>query len=85
MTEITWGITNSKIMKLVPKTKQGAIREIYQDDDGIWIILKDGWNADNMDSDCRTIHCGGEDEPLRRTLDDLKNQIRGIRRKRREA
>lgn len=76
---MNWGITNTQIMKLIPKSKKTGIRELYQDEDGIWIILNGGWNADNMDSDCRTIHCGGEDEPMDRTIKDLKYQISGIR------
>ena len=79
MIKFNWGITNAQILKMIPKTKKPAIREVYQDEDGIWVILKEGWNADNTDSPCRTIHCGGEDEPLKATIEDLKYQISGIR------
>ena len=74
------GMTNSQIMRMIPKSKKSAIREVYQDEDGIWIILNEGWNADGMDHECRTIHCGGEDEPIDRTIADLKDQISQIRR-----
>ena len=74
-----WGITNAQIERMVPKSKKAAIREIWQDSDGIWIMLNEGWNADGMDWECRTIHCGGEDEPLDRTIEDLKDQIKQIR------
>ena len=72
-------MTNAQIQRMIPKSKKSAIYDLYQDQDGIWIILKEGWNADGMDSSCRTIHCGGEDEPQDRTLADLKYQISMIR------
>lgn len=72
-------MTKSQVMKLIPKSKKPAIKEVYIDSDGIWIILREGWNADNMDSVCRTIHCGGEDESLYATIADLQYQIDGIR------
>lgn len=78
MNTIKW-LPDSQIMRMIPKSKKPAIRELYQDEDGIWIVLNDGWNADNMDDVCRTIHCGGEDEPTDRTIKDLKYQINGIR------
>ena len=74
-----WGFTDAQIMRMVPKAKKAAIREVYQDEDGIWICLNEGWNADGIDCNCRTIHCGGEDEPFSRTLADLKYQIQQIR------
>lgn len=64
---------NDKIMKYVPKTKREAIRDAWRDGDGFWITLNDGWNADRMDTNCRTIH---ED-----TIADLRFQIAGITRK----
>lgn len=73
-------MTDSQISRMIPKSKKNAIREIYQDQDGIWIILNDGWNADGMDFCCRTIHCGGEDESIQSTVADLKYQISMIRR-----
>lgn len=74
-----WGITNNQIMRMIPRSKKASVRDLYQDSDGIWICLHEGWNADGMDSNCRTIHCGGEDEPLKRTIIDLKDQISQIR------
>ena len=59
-----------KIMKYVPKSKQGAIKYAYHDGDGYWIGLNDGWNADNMGNDCRTI---SQD-----TIKELRYQIAGI-------
>lgn len=70
-------MTQQQIMRLIPKTKKEAVYKAWEDSDGIWIMLNEGWNADNMDSVCRTIHCGGEDEPL--DLAELKYQISGIR------
>ena len=73
-------MTNAQIMRMIPKGKKTAIKEVYQDADGIWIILNEGLNAYGMDYRCRTIHCGGEDEPIDRTVADLKDQISQIRR-----
>lgn len=64
---------NPQITKYIPVSKWDAIRDAWIDEDGIWITLEDGWNADRMDSDCRTIH---ED-----TIRDLRYQIAGIRKK----
>jgi hypothetical protein len=61
-----------KIMKYVPKSKAEAIKDAWVDDDGMWITLKEGWNADRTDAECRTIH---EDN-----LKELRYQIAGIRR-----
>jgi len=61
---------SGKIMKYIPKSKRDAIKEAFKDSDGYWIFLKEGWNADRMDADCRTIH---ED-----TIADLRYQIAGI-------
>lgn len=60
------------IMKYIPKSKVEAIHDAWQDDDGYWIILKEGWNADREDTACRTIH---ED-----SIKELRYQIAGIRR-----
>lgn len=79
MSDWKWFVTDSQIMRMIPKAKKAGIREVYQDSDGIWIILKEGWNADNIDITCRTIHCGGEDESRESTLKDLRYQIDGIR------
>jgi hypothetical protein len=59
------------LMKYIPKSKREAIRDIFHDSDGYWIFLKEGWNADRMDSECRVIH---ED-----FISDLRYQIAGIR------
>ena len=72
-------MTKEQIMRLVPKSKKPAIRDAWEDSDGVWIMLNEGWNADGMDTNCRTIHEGGEDEPLSRTIRELKNQISMIR------
>lgn len=60
-----------RLMRYVPKSKIEAISTAWVDSDGMWIILNEGWNADRMDSNCRTIH---EDY-----IKDLKWQIAGIR------
>ena len=60
-------------MKYVPKSKRAAIEDAWRDSDGIWIVLKDEWNADRMDYNCHTIH---EDN-----IADLRWQIAGIRRR----
>ena len=64
-------MTTEQILKYVPKSKLDAIADAYQDEDGIWIYLKDGWNADRMDRCCHVIH---ED-----TISQLRWQIAGIR------
>ena len=72
-------MTVSRIRQMIPKKKQNAIREIYEDEDGFWIILNEGWNADGSDFRCRTIHCGGDGETEESTISDLKYQIACIR------
>ena len=64
-------MTTEQILKYVPKSKLEAVADAFKDDDGIWIYLKDGWNADRMDFDCHVIH---ED-----TIKQLRWQIAGIR------
>ena len=59
------------ILKYIPKSKLDGIESCFRDSDGIWIWLKDGWNADRMDTNCHVIH---ED-----CIKDLKYQIAGIR------
>lgn len=61
-----------RIMRYVPASKHGAIRDAYKDDDGYWICLNPGWEASNTDAGCRTIH---ED-----SIKDLRYQIAGITR-----
>lgn len=60
-----------KVIDYVPKTKRHAIADAYVDDDGMWIILKDGWEATRMDYGCHTIH--------EYTVAELKWQIAGIK------
>ena len=69
----------SMIHRMIPKSKKASIREIYEDQDGFWIILNEGWNADGMDYDCRTIHTGGDEMTDVETIADLKDQISQIR------
>lgn len=59
------------ILNYIPKSKLDGIESCFRDSDGYWIWLKDGWNADRMDSDCHVIH---EDY-----IKDLRYQIAGIR------
>lgn len=72
-------MTKEQIMKLIPKGKQEAVYDAWEDSDGVWIMLKEGWNADNMDTQCRTIHEGGEDYTYKETVANLRYQIKGIR------
>lgn len=58
------------IMKYIPKTKRTAIYDAWEDDDGYWILLNDGWNADRMDWLSATIH--------ENDLKELRYQIGGI-------
>lgn len=62
---------DERIMKYVPKTKREAVYEAWEDSDGLWIMLKNGWNADRMGCNCHLIH---ED-----TIKELRYQIAGIR------
>lgn len=62
---------DEKIMKYVPESKREGIEEAWRDSTGIWIFLKEGWNADRMDYDCHTIH--------EENIADLRYQIAGIR------
>ena len=68
---------DQSILKYVPASKREAIRDAYRDQDGIWITLRDGWEASRTDSGCHVIH---ED-----TVSDLKYQIAGIQRIEQEA
>lgn len=63
---------DQRIMKYIPKSKAESVADAFIDEDGMWIYLKDGWNADRMDVDCHVIH---ED-----TIKQLRYQIAGIRR-----
>ena len=60
------------IMKYIPKSKHEAIYGAWKDSDGYWIMLREGWNADREDWECRTIH--------EWTIKDLRYQIAGISR-----
>ena len=64
-------MTKEQIMRYIPKGKREAVYDEWEDSDGIWIMLMEGWNADRGDYRCRTIH---ED-----TVKDLRYQIAGIR------
>ena len=44
-------MTVKMIQRMIPTNKKASIREIYEDQDGFWIILNDGWNADGIDFD----------------------------------
>lgn len=68
---------DQSILKYVPASKREAIRDAYRDQDGIWITLRQGWEASRTDSGCHVIH---ED-----TIHDLKYQIAGIQRIEQEA
>ena len=35
----------SRIMKYIPRSKKEAVKDAYADQDGYWIILKDGWTG----------------------------------------
>lgn len=61
---------DNNILKYVPKGKREAIHDAYRDDDGMWIVLKNGWEASRTDSGCHVIH---ED-----TIKELRYQIAGI-------
>lgn len=63
---------DQNILKYVPASKREAIRDAYRDQDGIWLTLKDDWEASRTDSGCQTIH--------EYTIHDLKYQIAGIQR-----
>lgn len=65
------------ILKYIPKSKREGIADCFRDEDGIWIWLNEGWNADRMDSNCRVI---AED-----TIAQLRHQIGGIRKVKEEA
>ena len=61
---------DKSLLRYVPKSKHVSISQMWRDEDGIWVILRPGWNADRTDMNCRTIH---ED-----TIKDLRYQIAGI-------
>lgn len=64
---------SNKILKYVPASKLSAISDAFEDEDGMWIYLKDGWYASRMDgyNVCHVIH---ED-----TIQQLRYQIAGIK------
>ena len=74
-------LSKEQIMKLIPKSKQDGIFYAWEDSDGIWITLNEGWNADNMDYRCGVIHEGGDgdEEPRSEIMRHLRFQIKGIR------
>jgi hypothetical protein len=57
----------------VPKKYHAAIKELYQDDDGYWCILNDGYNADGIDSKSECRVANGED------VKEILRQIRLFR------
>lgn len=61
-----------QIMKYIPKSKLDAVSDAFEDEDGLWIYLKQGWEASRTDRGCHVIH---ED-----TVKELRYQIAGIRR-----
>ena len=71
-----------RVCKMIPKRLYDAILDVYVDSDGIWIILQNGWTAGNMDSNCRTIHVGGEDAgyETKEVKEEIRYQLKGIRR-----
>lgn len=66
------GLTRDQIMRYIPKSKVEAVSDAFEDQDGIWIYLNDGWEASRMDMGCHVIH--------EWTIQELKYQIAGIRR-----
>ena len=65
-------MTKEQIMRYVPKSKVEAIRDAYEDEDGLWIYLYKGWEASRTDIGCHVIH--------QDNIKDLRWQIAGIRR-----
>ena len=63
---------DKNILKYVPKSKMESIHDAWRDEDGYWIMLREGWNADRTDNKCRTIH---EDD-----IKGIRYQIGGIAR-----
>lgn len=63
---------DSKIMKYVPKSKAEAISKVWTDEDGMWITLKEGWEAGRMGGGVHVIH--------EETIRELRYQIAGIER-----
>ncbi len=54
----------------IPKKYQAAIKEIYEDEDGIWCILNSEW-VHGVD-EAHTIHC--------ETYKELRSELTDIRR-----
>lgn len=59
---------DERIMKYVPRSKQAAIEHTWHDNDGYWILLRNGWRNGNWGG--RTIH---ED-----TIRQLRKEIAAI-------
>ena len=57
--------------KYVPISKRNAVKRIWKDSDGYWIILENGYVADRTDSHAGVIH--------EWTIKDLRYQIAGIK------
>ena len=63
--------TKRSVMSYIPKNKHEGIYDAWEDSDGMWITLKEGWIADRSCAE-RTIH--------EYCVKDLRYQIAGIRR-----
>jgi hypothetical protein len=68
---------DQKLLRYVPASKREAVRDAFRDSDGIWIFLRQGWEASRTDSGCHVIH--------EETVAGLRYQIAGILRNKEEA
>lgn len=55
------------LIKYVPLPKRNAIRDIYRDQDGIWVCLNKGWKTFD---EYHTIHVD--------TIKEMKEEIKNI-------
>ena len=58
----------SDLMKYIPKKFHDAVKDIYRDSDGYWVILRQGWTDGIMGS--HVIHTN--------TVTELRNEARLI-------
>ena len=65
------GERRMNVWNYIPKSKRPGVYDAWEDSDGIWIMLNEGWIASRSCAE-RTIH---EDY-----VKDLRYQIAGIRR-----
>ena len=63
-------MAHKRVIDYIPESKRAGVYDAWEDSDGIWIMLNEGWVADRSCAE-RTIH---ED-----TVKDLRYQIAGIR------